>query len=400
MDAGSLVIVGAGLAGAKAAATLREEGHTGPILLVGDEPHPPYERPPLSKGHLRGESPLRDAYVFDEGWYAEHHVELMLGVRATALDPAARTVTLSDAGTVRYDRLLLATGASPRTLPVPGGDLPGVHVLRDAGHAAALSAALKDASRAVVAGAGWIGCEVAASARMMGVDVTLVEPQPVPLRHVMGDRIGGFFTELHTAHGVDVRTGEGVRAIEGGGRAERVVLTSGETVDCDLVVAGVGVTPNDGLAARAGLEVDDGVIVDSRLRASAPDVFAAGDVARIPHPLFGSLRVEHWANALHQGPAAARSMLGRGEPYERIPYFFSDQYDTGLEYTGQAGPDDELVVHGDMSSGAFVALWIDPGARLRAALTVNVWDVIGRLQGIIAEGRPVERSVLLATIEG
>ena len=393
MRESQFVIVGGGLAAAKAAETLRQEGHEGPIVLIAGEPRLPYERPPLSKGYLLGSATLDDARVHDAAFYREHDIDLRLGRRATDLDVVAHEVSLDDGASVAYSRLLLATGATPRRLPVPGADLPGVLYLRTAADAEALVQALHGSPRVVVVGAGWIGCEVAAAARTLGAHVTIVEPEDVPLRRVLGERMGAFFRDVHAAHGVEVLTGTGVESIEGGGRVQRVWTSDGRMLHADVVVVGIGVRPASELAEQAGLAVADGIAVDARLRTSVPDVFAAGDVARFPHPRFGSLRVEHWANALHQGPAAARSMLGAAAPYDRVPYFFSDQYDVGMEYSGHASGDDELLIRGDVGERRFIAFWLRDGI-VRAAMNVGVWDVVGELQLLIADQVPVDRREL------
>jgi 3-phenylpropionate/trans-cinnamate dioxygenase ferredoxin reductase component len=393
MADGQMVIIGGGLAAAKAAETLRDEGHEGPIVLVGGEPRLPYERPPLSKGYLLGSASLDDARVHDPSFYPDRDIDVRVATRATELDVVAHEVALDDGTRVPYGKLLLATGATPRRLPVPGADLPGVLYLREAADAEALAAALRGSPRVVVVGGGWIGCEVAAAARTLGAQVTIVEPEDVPLKRVLGERMGAFFRDVHVAHGVEVLTGTGVESIEGGGRVERVWTSDGRMLHADVVVVGIGVRPASELAEGAGLAVADGIVVDERLRTSVPDVFAAGDVARFPHRLFGRMRIEHWANALHQGPAAARSMLGGDEPFDRVPYFFSDQYDVGMEYSGHGTGDAELVIRGDVEAAQFIAFWMQ-GEIVRAAMNVGVWDVVSELQGLIAEQVPVDRDEL------
>ena len=386
------VVVGAGLAGAKAAETLREEGFDGPVVLVGAEPEPPYERPPLSKQYLLGRANRDSAFVHDAGWYAEHDVELRTGVRATRLDPAAHRLTLDTGEELGYARLLLATGASPRRLPVPGADLDGVRYLRTLADADRLRTDLAGGGRrVVVVGAGWIGLEVAAAARFHGDTVTVVEPQPTPLHAVLGAEMGRVFARLHRDHGVELLTDTVVREIRGsGGRATTVVTDGHAGLPADLVVVGVGVVPDSRLAAAAGLEVDNGVVVDEALRSSAPDVHAAGDVAAAFHPLYGRhVRVEHWANALHQGPAAARSMLGQEVVFDRVPYFFTDQYELGMEYSGLAGPGDTVVCRGDPDGGAFIAFWTADG-RVTAGMNVDVWDVTAPIQQLIRSRRQVQ----------
>jgi NADPH-dependent 2,4-dienoyl-CoA reductase/sulfur reductase-like enzyme len=391
------VIVGAGLAGAKAAQTLREEGFGGRIVLVGEETERPYERPPLSKGYLLGKEPAAKAYVHDEGWYEANAVELRLGTAAGGLDASAHEVGLADGSTLRYDRLLLATGASPRRLDVPGADLEGVHYLRTMGDSRTLKEALAlGGRRVVVVGAGWIGLETAAAARAYGNEVTIIEPAPSPLHRPLGPELGRVFADLHRRHGADLRLDTGVTGFlssreETPGRVRAVVAGDGE-IPADLVIVGVGVRPDTELAEAAGLEVDDGVVTDGSLRTSAPDVFAAGDVANAFNPLLGRrIRVEHWANALNGGPAAARAMLGRDVVYDRVPYFFSDQYDLGMEYSGAASPGDydQIVYRGSVDDLEFVAFWLSQG-RVVAGMNVNVWDVTADIQALIRSGARID----------
>jgi 3-phenylpropionate/trans-cinnamate dioxygenase ferredoxin reductase component len=379
------VIVGASLAGAKTAEALRTEGFDGRIVLVGAEDERPYERPPLSKDYLRGESEREKAYVHPAGFYEEHDIELRTGTTVSAIDTDARTVSLGGES-LGYDRLLIATGAEPRRLNVPGADLEGVHYLRTLADSDRLHAA---SGRAVVIGAGWIGSEVAASARQMGHDVALVEMTEVPLERVVGREVGAFYADVHRAQGVELHMGTGVEALEGSGKVERVRLADGTTLDCDFVVVGVGVLPRVELAEQAGIAVGDGILVSQRLETSVPGVFAAGDVANAYHPVLGrKLRVEHWANALNQPAVAARAMLGKDASYDRLPYFFSDQYDVGMEYTGHATEWDEVVFRGNPDSREFVAFWL-AGGRVLAGMNVNVWDVTDAIKALIASGDPV-----------
>jgi len=392
------VIVGASLAGAKAAETLREEGFDGTIALVGQETERPYERPPLSKGFLLGKAAKSSIYVHEEGWYAGHGVNLLLGSTVTAIDRAGRRVELADGSAISYDRLLLTMGASPRTLDVPGSDLGGVRYLRTAGDSERLGAALADADRVVIAGAGWIGLEVAAAAREQGCEVTVVEPKPGALLRSLGPELGGIFADLHRAHGVTFRFGEAVSELRGpGGRVAAVVTSSGAELPAGLVVVGIGAVPNTALASVAGLEVDNnGILVDAALRTSDPAIWAAGDVAYAFNPLFGRrIRVEHWANALNGGPAAARSMLGQEVSYDRVPYFYSDQYELGMETCGlpEPGRYDEIVYRGDIESLEFIAFWLASGAVV-AGMNVNVWDVTDDIQELIRSGRPVDTARL------
>jgi 3-phenylpropionate/trans-cinnamate dioxygenase ferredoxin reductase component len=389
----TFVIVGAGMAGGKAAETLREEGFDGRIVLLGAEPERPYERPPLSKDYLRGEAERGGVYLQeDAGWYEEHDVELRASATADSLDVGGRAVVLADGERVSYDALLLATGAEPKRPPIPGVDLDGVHVLRTFADSDTLRAVIDAGGRLVVVGAGWIGCEVAASARQKGMEVALVEPRSLPLEGVLGPELGAFYRDVHADHGVALHLGTGVEAIEGEGRAERVRTSDGTVLEGDAVLLGVGVAPRTALAEGV-LDVDDGILVDASLRASADGVFAAGDVANHDHPLFGRLRVEHWANALEQGPSAARAMLGQDAVYERVPYFFSDQYDVGMEYAGHSAPGDEVVLRGDPAAREFIAFWLRDG-RVAAGMNVNVWDVNEHIQELVRSGASVDRARL------
>jgi len=391
------VIVGASMAGAKAAETLREEGFGGSIVMLGEEQERPYERPPLSKGYLLGKDERSSIFVHEEGWYAENDVDLRLGVTVTSLDVGARQVGLAGGGTVGYDRLLLATGAAPRRLSVPGADLDGVVYLRRVGDSERLAGALRGGGRVVVVGAGWIGLEVAAAAREFGCEVTVVEPEPGALHRHVGPELGAMFTDLHREHGVTFRFGESVTELRGsGGKVASASTSAGVEVEADLVVIGIGAVPATRLAADAGLDVGNGVIADAGLRTSAHEVFAAGDVANAFHPLYGKhIRVEHWANALNGGPAAARSMLGKGVSYDAVPYFFSDQYDLGMETAGlpEPGSYDQIVYRGDREAREFIAFWLSGGAVV-AGINVNVWDVSDDIQALIRTRRAVEEALL------
>ena len=389
----TFVIVGASLTGAKAAETLREEGFSGGIVLLGEESERPYERPPLSKGYLLGKEEKSSAYVHDEGWYAQNEVDLRLGTSVTGLDVGGRRVLLADGGPVSYDRLLLTTGAVPRRLSAPGGDLDGVLYLRWMADSERLGTALRGGGQVVIVGAGWIGLEVAAAAREFGCAVTVVEPEPGPLYRHLGPELGSVFTGLHTEHSVRFRFEESVTELRGsGGSVSEAVTSAGTVLPADLVVVGIGAVPATSLASGAGLDVGNGVIVDSGLHSSAPDVFAAGDVANSYHPMLRRhVRVEHWANALNGGPAAARSMLGQGVSYDPVPYFFSDQYDLGMETAGlpEPGSYDEVVYRGDRDAREFIAFWLSGGAVV-AGMNVNVWDVTGDIQSLIRSARKVD----------
>ncbi|WP_327266561.1 FAD-dependent oxidoreductase [Streptomyces sp. NBC_01232] len=380
------VIVGAGLGGAKAAQTLREEGYDGPLVLIGAEQERPYERPPLSKGYLLGTQEREAVYVHPQQWYSEHDVDLRLGATATALDTAARRVTLADGRRVEYSRLLLTTGSSPRRLPVPGADLDGVLYLRRLADSDRLKAAFRPGATVVVIGAGWIGLETAAAARAAGCEVVVLESAELPLLRVLGREVAQVFADLHRDHGVDLRFGVQITAITGDdGTADGIRLGDGTRIAADTVVVGVGITPNTGLAEDAGLTVDNGIVTDEHLRTSVPDVYAAGDVANAHHPFLGRrIRVEHWANALNQPQAAARAMLGREDAYDRLPYFFTDQYDLGMEYTGYVEPGgyDRVVFRGSTATREFIAFWLS-GGRVLAGMNVNVWDVTEPIQALI-----------------
>jgi 3-phenylpropionate/trans-cinnamate dioxygenase ferredoxin reductase component len=384
----TFVIVGASLTGAKAAETLRSEGFEGHIVLVGAERHRPYERPPLSKDYLRGEAEREKVYVHPPGFYEQNQIELRLGERVVGLDAGRRQLAFGHGEWLYFDRLLLATGATPRRLSIPGSQLEGIHYLRSLDDSDALRERLQPGARMVVIGAGWIGCEVAASARQQGLQVTVVDPGSVPLERVLGLEAGAIYRDIQLDHGVELLPDRHVESFEGDGRVQRMRTSQG-VVECDLVVVGVGVEPAAELAARAGLSVDNGVRVDQYLESSVPGVFAAGDVANHAHPLLGSLRVEHWANALHQGPAAARNMLGQDQPFERLPYFYSDQYEVGMEYTGYARDWDRVVFRGDVDAREFIAFWLNQG-RVQAGMNVNVWDVAEPIQRLIKQGGVVD----------
>jgi 3-phenylpropionate/trans-cinnamate dioxygenase ferredoxin reductase subunit len=390
----TFVIVGAGMAGGKAVETLREEGFDGRIVLVGAEPHRPYERPPLSKEYLRGESETPAWLQEDEGWYAANGVELRTSNVVQSIDADGKAVVLAGGERIDADRVLLATGGEPRRIPVPGADLDGVLLLRTVENSNAIRATFDTGGRLVVIGGGWIGCEVAASARQKGMDVTLVEALELPLLRVLGPELGAFYRDVHVDQGVDMKLGAGVEAIEGAGGAERVRLADGTTIDCTAVVVGIGVAPRVELVQDV-VRVDNGVVVDERLQSSVEGIFACGDIANAAHPVFGRhVRVEHWANALEQGPAAARSMLGQDVSYDKVPYFFSDQYDVGMEYAGLHDPgSDELVIRGDMGSREFIAFWLR-GDTLVAGMNVNIWDVSDPIQALVHARATVDRDRL------
>ncbi len=392
------VIAGASLAGAKAAETLRAEGHDGPVILIGAENELPYERPPLSKAYLQGKADRDSIFVHPRPWYYESEIDLRLGVAVTGIDRAAHAVTLSDGGTAGYDKLLLATGSAPRPLPVPGAEADGVHYLRTVEDSDAIRTVLQHASRVVIVGAGWIGLETAAAAREAGVEVTLLEMAELPLLRVLGPEVGQVFADLHRAHGVDLRTSQQLAEVtQAGGRADGVRLADGTRIGADAVIVGAGIAPRVELAEAAGLEIDNGVRVDAQLRSSDPDIFAAGDVANAFHPLLRKhIRVEHWANALHQPQTAAKAMLGQAVAFDRIPYFYTDQYDLGMEYSGYVEPGgyDRVVFRGDVGAREFVAFWLGDGGRVLAGMNVNIWDVNDAVQALVRSGQPVDEAAL------
>ncbi|GAA4555034.1 NAD(P)/FAD-dependent oxidoreductase [Planotetraspora kaengkrachanensis] len=400
----TFVIIGAGLAGAKAAETLRAEGFTGDIVLVGSERERPYERPPLSKGYLQGSTELAKVYVHDAEWYDAQGVDLRLGTTATSIDPRARVVALATGegrdvvASQPYDKLLIATGASPRVLGVEGAGLDGVHYLRTVADSQALRNAFARGGDVVIVGAGWIGLETAAAARQAGCSVTVVEPDPTPLHRTFGASVGEIFAALHRTRGVEFRLGASVQALRGTSGVQEVVTSEGEVLPAADVVVGIGAAPNVEIGRTAGLEIADGILVDASLRTSDPDIYAAGDVAEAVNPLLGRrIRVEHWANALNGGPAAARAMLGQDVVYDRVPYFFTDQFDLGMEFSGDVTGHDQVVYRGDpaIRAGAtpeFLVFWVKQG-RVLAGMNVNVWDVTQEIQALVRagqEGRAVD----------
>jgi 3-phenylpropionate/trans-cinnamate dioxygenase ferredoxin reductase component len=389
----TFVIVGASLAGAKAAETLREEGFDGRVVLIGEEPERPYERPPLSKDYLRGEAEAKP-YVHDESFYAENEIELRTSTTVERVDTGTCQISLRGGEMLGFDRLLLATGARPRRLPVPGGDLRGVFYLRTVADSEAIRDRIDGGGRLVTIGAGWIGAEVAASARQKGCDVTILQRARLPLEGVLGPELGAIYRDIHTDNGVQVIGGASVEAIEGPREVTAVRLADERRIDADFVVVGVGVDPRTELGETAGLALDHGVAVDAHLRTSAENIYAGGDVANAHHPFYDTrIRVEHWANALNQGPAAARNMLGESAPYDRIPYFFSDQYDVGMEYSGYATDWDEVAFRGDPASREFIAFWLKD-ERVLAGMNVNVWDVNEHIQALIRARRQIDRARL------
>ncbi|MDA3647716.1 FAD-dependent oxidoreductase [Saccharopolyspora indica] len=401
-DSERFVIVGAGMAGAKGAEALRALGFDGRIALLGDEPHRPYERPPLSKEYLLGNAGFDAAYVHDEGWYAENRVDLQLRASVRRIDRSLRQVELADGARIDFEKLLITTGAHPRSLPVPGIEAEGVLHLRRVEDSDRIKRTLAGIERLVVVGAGWIGLEVAAAARTAEVAVTIVETAELPLLRVLGPEVAQVFADLHRAHGVEFRFGTAVDEIRtSGGRATGVRLTGGSELPADAVLVAVGVDPDVELAQQAGLRVQNGILVDASLRTPDPNIVAAGDVANAYNPLLGKqIRVEHWANALNQPATAAAAMLGRDAEYSELPYFFTDQYSPdaggiGMEYLGYVEPGgyEQVVFRGDVPGREFIAFWLD-GGRVLAGMNVNVWDVQDQLRTLITSGTTVDPAAL------
>ncbi|NUU17862.1 FAD-dependent oxidoreductase [Cellulomonas humilata] len=394
-----VVVVGAGLAGAKTVEGLRERGYDGRVVLLGAETERPYERPPLSKGYLQGSDEREGAFVHPPDWYATHDVDLRLGTPVASIDLGGRDVVDGSGTRTGWDHLVLATGSEPRRLDVPGSGLEGVVHLRTLDDSDRLRALLGAAPRVVVVGGGWIGLEVAAAARAAGCAVSVLVRDPLPLARVLGPELATMFAELHRANGVDLRTRTDVSEIVADGAGTHVgavALADGTVIDADLVVVGIGAAPRVDLARSAGLRVESGVVVDAHLRASDPHVLAVGDIARAHHPFLGThVRVEHWANALHQPSTAAATIVGADEPYDRLPYFFTDQFDLGMEYVGYVGAHgyDEVVVRGDLANRELVAFWRRAG-RVVAGMNVNVWDVVDDVQALIRSRAVIDRDRL------
>ena len=390
----SYVIVGAGIAGNAAAETLRKQGFEGEVHLVGSEPHRPYDRPPLSKEFLSGSKEQDKLFFKPEDFYAEHSIQLHLGTEATALDPISKTLTLADGASLRFDKLLLATGSRVRTLPIPGSELEGIHYLRTIDDSQAIAQSMNSASRVVIVGAGFIGSEVAAVCKTAGLEVTVLEIQPQPMAHILGEEMGAIYANLHTSRGIDLRLQEGISGIRGSSRAEQVITDQGNAIDCDFVVIGVGIAPDTALAESAGLEADRGILIDENCQTSHPDIYAAGDVANWFHPDLGHrLRVEHWDNALNQGAAAAKSMLGAAEPYSPTLYFWSDQYDLNIQYLGHATEWDEIAVRGNPDEEKFTTFYLKDGS-VHGALVVNNFRDIRPTRTLIGQKTPITAASL------
>ena len=379
----TFVIVGASLAGGTAAATLRQDGFDGDVILIGEERHPPYERPPLSKQYLRGEVPFEKSFVRPTGFYEANGIDTRFGDAARRVDQAERKVELASGRSVSYDKLLIATGVRNRRPAIPGLDLQNVFDLRSVDDADALSAQIVPGGRAAVVGMGFIGCEVAASLRQKGVDVVCIAPSPAPLFRVLGEQLGQVMSSIHRDHGVEMVFEDVVTHFEGHRRVEQVITKRGRRVDCDFAVVGVGVEPAIDVLAGSGVEISNGILVDEYCRTNVPDIYAAGDVANHYHPVFQKrMRVEHWQNAMQQGASAARSMLGKGKPYDAVHWFWSDQYDVNLQYAGFHQEWDEVVVRGNLETRDFIAFYLTEG-RIDAVVALNRGKDVRRAMPLI-----------------
>lgn len=379
----TFVIVGASLAGGTAAATLRQDGFDGDVILIGSEPHPPYERPPLSKQYLRGEVPFEKALVRPSGFYEANAIDARFGDAATRINPAERSVTLASGRSVRYDKLLIATGVRNRRPPIPGLNLQNVFDLRAVDDADALRAEIVAGRKAAVIGMGFTGCEVAASLRQQGVEVVCIDPSSTPLFRVLGEQLGQVMSTIHRNHGVDMIFEDVVTKFEGDGRVERVITRGGRRVDCDFAVVGVGVEPAVGFLAGSGVEISNGILVDEYCRTNVDDIYAAGDAANHYHPLFQKrMRVEHWQNAMQQGAAAARNMLGASKPYDPVHWFWSDQYDVNLQYAGFHREWDQVVVRGSLDARTFIAFYLNQ-QRIDAVVALNRGKELRRAMALV-----------------
>ena len=387
------VVIGGGLAAAHCVHALRDGGYTKPITLISSENEVPYERPPLSKEYLQGSKPAQELPPFTADWYADTDVDLRLGVTAESIDVVTKKVALGGPVSVDYETLVIATGCRSRlggrNANMTGWDLPGVYTLRSLEDAKRLKEQLVSGKNLVIIGAGWIGMEVAASARAAGVEVTVITPDQVPLATAMGSEFGSHVAQLHVSNGVHCRFGTAVSGIALGSDKGLAVQTPTGDIPADFVLLAIGAVPNNELAVAAGLEVGTGVMVDEHLRSSNPDILAIGDIAEAHNTALGrAIRVEHWDNAIRQGKLAAATILGRDESYDWLPYFFTDQFDLGMEYVGDRADDDDAVVRGDMASGEFIIFWLRKGV-ITAAMNVNIWDVNDHLRTMIGKNIPV-----------
>ncbi|MGN5731759.1 NAD(P)/FAD-dependent oxidoreductase [Arthrobacter psychrochitiniphilus] len=393
-----MVIIGGGLTAATAAESLRKEGWDGAITIVADEAETPYQRPPLSKGFLAGKEGEDALLPLPANWYPENNVTLRTGTAATALDPAAHTVTLADGTVLSYAKALIATGAAPRRIPFPGVELKGVYTFRTKADSVAMKELLTGGGKNVVMiGSGWIGMEIAATATELGNKVALMGLEEVPLSVAIGAQLGTVFTNRHKEAGVQFELPASAAEIQGSdGQVTSVLTTTGVTLPADIVIVAVGVVPNISLAKGAGLTINNGIEVDASLHTSAADVFAAGDVANAMHPVTGMhARSEHWANAIASGKVAAKSMLGKDAVLDDIPYFYTDQFDLGMEYSGFGAltKDAEVVIRGDLEKREFIAFWVLEG-RVVAGMNVNIWDVQDAIKALISSGRTIDTAKL------
>ena len=389
-----IVIVGGSFTGASAAIALRSEGFDGSITIIGAEAHPPYERPPLSKEYLRGESEIEKAFVKPLTWYAENDVDLRVGMAAERIDVPGKSVELSGGERVPYDDVLIATGCRNRTLRTPGAELDGIFQLRSIAEADAIRSAAAEARTAIVVGMGFIGAEVAASLRMLGLDVTAIEPLPAPLARVLGPEVGSALAALHADNGVHLVLEDIVESFEGSDRVSTALTKSGRKLECDMVVAGIGVEPNVEIVAGTPIATENGILVDELCRTNVEGVWAAGDIANHMHPLYGRhMRVEHWQNAMRHGAHAAKSMLGATEPYAEVHWFWSDQYDANVQYIGHHIAWDELVVRGSIQDRSFLAFYVKDGL-VDAAVAMNRGKELRRSTAIIKARKPVDSEKL------
>lgn len=379
----TFVIIGASLAGGTAAATLRQDGFDGDIILIGEEPRPPYERPPLSKQYLRGEAPFEKTLVRPVRFYEDNRIDARFGVAATRVDPGGQKVDLTVGGPVHYDKLLIATGVRNRRPPIPGLELPNIFHLRSVDDADIIRNQIAPGRKVAVIGMGFIGCEVAASLRQKDVEVVCIDPSPTPLFRVLGEEVGRAISAIHHEHGVETVFNDVVTGFEGKGRVERVLTKQGRRIDCDLAVVGVGVEPVVDFATGSGLDIDNGILVDEYCETNIPGIYAAGDVANHYHPVFGTrMRVEHWQNAMQQGAAAARTMLGTWQSYDPVHWFWSDQYETNLQYAGFHHTSERLVVRGDIEARDFTAFYLNQG-RVDAVVALNRGKDVRRVMPLI-----------------
>jgi 3-phenylpropionate/trans-cinnamate dioxygenase ferredoxin reductase subunit len=390
----TFAIVGGGLAGATAAATLRKEGFDGEVVLIGAESQDPYNRPPLSKGYLRGEEPFEKTSVKPLGFYADNEIETRFDTRVETVDPSDRVLRLSDGEQLHYDRVLLAMGSRNRQLPIPGTDLEGVFDLRTVDDADKIRKAALPGSKAVLVGMGFIGSEVAASLRQLGVEVTAIEGARVPLERALGAEIGAVVRDIHAERGVEMVFEDHVARLEGGTRVERVVTGAGRSIECDFVIIGVGVEPLTDPVDATGVHISNGIVVDEYCRTNIGGIFAAGDVANHYHPVFEQLmRVEHWNNAFNQARVAARNMMGRHLVYDEIHSFWSDQYEYGLEYAGWHREWDEIVVRGSLEARDFIAFYVKDGL-VTASVGIDRSDDVQTSAQLIGARKPIDPAAL------